>query len=136
MHSEAALRAMSEACQPQASLLAKQKEMLQSRLDYTGQVTPNPRPEYNITRGERDGVVHHVVLALHHSERLQATTRSCPCQHCRGSWDTDPPLPAGRCHTALTAVAVCRGSCHPAQWIPLSPPTWKPCSRANPSCNT
>ena len=51
VHSEAALRAMSEACQPQASLLAKQKEMLQSRLDYTGQVTPNPTPEDEITQG-------------------------------------------------------------------------------------
>ena len=64
MHSEAALCAMSRACQPQASLLAKQKEVLQARLDYTGQVTPNPRPEYNNTQGRPHGVVHPVLLAL------------------------------------------------------------------------
>ena len=100
MHSEAALCAMSRACQPQSSLLAKQKEVLQARLDYTGQVNyPNPRPEYKMTLGRPCGVVHPVLLALQQREGLQANTRSCPCKHCR-----DPALlatspPAGDpCH--------------------------------------
>ena len=63
VHSEAALRAMSEACQPQASLLAKQKEMLQARLDYTGQVTQMDTTTKNkVTQVWPVGVAHHVIL--------------------------------------------------------------------------
>ena len=32
-------------------------------------------------------------------------------------------------------VSACRGSCRPARWTLSLPKTWKPCSRANPSCN-